>query len=188
MSNIQHLCLLRGINVGGKNIIKMANLKACFEEMGFTDVDTYIQSGNVIFSDNKNEAEKLTKLISGKLAKKFDYHQPVAVFDFHELRRIIKNAPEGFGEEPEKYKYDVVFIIPPLTSEMAFSAVKTRKGVDFVFKGEKVLYFSRIISKAGQSYLSKIISDPVYQNMTIRNWNTATRLLEKTEENNKIKS
>lgn len=178
MTKTQHLCLLRGINVGGKNIIKMTNLKTCFEEMGFTDVVSYIQSGNVIFNKGKNNKENLTAIISGKLAEKFDYHQPVAVFDYHELKTIVGEAPIGFGIEPEKYKYDVVFLIPPLTSKKAFSAAKTREGVDFVFKGEKVLYFSRLINKAGLSYLSKIISDPVYQNMTIRNWNTASKLLE----------
>ncbi|NIP26808.1 MAG: DUF1697 domain-containing protein, partial [Phycisphaerae bacterium] len=45
----QYAALLRGINVGGKNIIKMADLRACFERMGFSDVRTYIQSGNVLF-------------------------------------------------------------------------------------------------------------------------------------------
>jgi uncharacterized protein (DUF1697 family) len=58
MSIVQYLALLRGINVGGKNIIKMADLKACFESLGFSDVVTYIQSGNVLFkSADKDKVE-----------------------------------------------------------------------------------------------------------------------------------
>ena len=57
-------------------------------------------------------------------------------------------------------------------------SVTVRRGVDRVFAGEGVLYFSRLISKATQSYLSRIVGTPPYKNMTIRNWNTTTKLLE----------
>jgi uncharacterized protein (DUF1697 family) len=55
----KYLALLRGINVGGNNIIKMVDLKACFEKMGFLDVSTYIQSGNVLFSSPETSLTKL---------------------------------------------------------------------------------------------------------------------------------
>jgi uncharacterized protein (DUF1697 family) len=62
--------------------------------------------------------------------------------------------------------------------------VRTREGIDQAYSGKQVLYFSRLTSRASQSYLSKIISMPMYQNMTIRNWNTTTKLLALMEAGN----
>jgi len=62
--------------------------------------------------------------------------------------------------------------------------VSTKEGVDHAYKGKYVLYFSRLTSKASQSHLAKIIKLPVYQSMTIRNWNTTTKLLALMEKGN----
>ncbi|MBK8781165.1 MAG: DUF1697 domain-containing protein [Anaerolineales bacterium] len=79
MKNIQYLVLLRGINVGGKNIVKMLDLKSSFEGMGFSNVLTYIQSGNVLFeSDEKDKAILTTKIEKG-LSKRFDFLARVVV-------------------------------------------------------------------------------------------------------------
>jgi uncharacterized protein (DUF1697 family) len=69
MMAIQHLVLLRGINVGGKNIIKMADLRACFEGMGFATISTYIQSGNVLFRSAEKDKARLTKKIEAGLSE-----------------------------------------------------------------------------------------------------------------------
>lgn len=178
MLKIQYLALLRGINVGGKNIIKMADLKACFEKMEFADVVTFIQSGNVLFKSNEKDKINLTHQIESTLSKRFNYHSRIVVISKNQLKKVVETAPKGFGKEPEKYRYDVIFLKKPLTSNEAMNSVTTKEGVDKVHLGKGVLYFSRLISKASQSRLSKIITLPVYQNMTIRNWNTTSRLLE----------
>ena len=79
MAQTQYLALLRGINVGGNNIIKMADLKACFESLGLTDVVTYIQSGNVIFKSAEKDKAKLTKMIEAGLSKRFNYEARLVV-------------------------------------------------------------------------------------------------------------
>lgn len=173
----QYLILLRGINVGGKNIIKMADLKASFEEMGFVNVRTYIQSGNVLLeADEKDKAALTTKIESG-LSKRFNFVAKVVVISQKELTAIIKSAPDGFGKDEKKFRYDVIFLKEPLTPKEAMESVKVREGVDTAHAGKQALYFSRLISRASQSYLTKIIGMTVYQNMTIRNWNTSTKLL-----------
>jgi uncharacterized protein (DUF1697 family) len=174
----KYLTLLRGINIGGKNIIRMANLKACFESWGFNDVTTYIQSGNVIFSSDKKDVALLTAMIEAELSKSFSYNSKIVLITQAQLESVIKNAPNGFGSKPDEYRYDVLFLKNSLSSSEALQAVALRQGVDMAWAGEDVLYFSRLISRAGQSYLNKIISLPVYQQMTIRNWNTTTRLHE----------
>lgn len=89
---------------------------------------------------------------------------------------------KGFGNEPAKYRYDVVFLKEPLTAPTALSSVPTKPGVDQVFAGAGVLYFSRLIARASQSRLSKLVSSPIYSSVTIRNWNTTTTLCRMLEQ------
>lgn len=177
MKNIQYLALLRGINVGGKNIIKMTDLKACFENMGFSDVVTYIQSGNVLFQSDEKDKNKLTDKIEKGLSKTFKYKSRLVVIPYKELKDIVQAAPRGFGKDAETYRYDVIFLKEPLTPKEAMKSVSVKEGVDTAYAGKHALYFSRLISKASSSHLTKIVGLPVYQNMTIRNWNTTTKLL-----------
>ena len=176
-SPIRYLALLRGINVGGNNIIKMADLKACFKSMGFSDVATYIQSGNIIFKSEKKSKTKLTDKIQTELSKTFHYDAKVVVITYQQLKNIVNNAPSDFGKDASQYRYDVIFLKEPLTAKTAMNSIKIKEGVDNAYEGKNVLYFSRLVEKASQSYLNKVITLPVYKNMTIRNWNTTTKLL-----------
>ena len=172
-----YVALLRGINVGGKNIIRMADLRSCFEAEGFQDVVTYIQSGNVIFRAPGSTPGALTIRIEEMLASAFDYQARVALRSREAMEAVVREAPEGFGSQPDRYRYDTLFLRPPLTASAAMKEVRVRSGVDEAWAGDGVLYFSRLISQASRSYLSRLVSMPVYQEMTIRNWNTTTRLL-----------
>jgi uncharacterized protein (DUF1697 family) len=174
---MKYVALLRGINVGGNNIIKMTALKACFEKQGLDAVSTYIQSGNVLFDSKKGGALELCKRIEATLAKTFDYRASVVLVSERRMTEIVRRAPKGFGSEPAKYRYDVLFLKPPLIPSTALKIVKTRAGVDQAYAGNGVLYFSRLIAKATQSQLNKIAGTPIYKNLTIRNWNTTTALL-----------
>jgi uncharacterized protein (DUF1697 family) len=91
-----YVALLRGINVGGKNRIKMADLKLAFEHIGLSRVQTFIQSGNVLFESNEGE-EPLRKPIENKLEDVFGFYIPVILRTSMELEQIIKNCP--FSEE-----------------------------------------------------------------------------------------
>lgn len=171
-----YVALLRGINVGGKNKIKMGDLRACMEALGFEDVRTYIQSGNVIFRTTERDQGALTSQIEGALVENFGFQLPVVVRSRHEMEEIVANAPAGFGSEPESYRYDVIFLKEPLTAAEALPVVTMKQGVDQGFAGNGALYFSRLISRATQSRLGQIASTPIYPKITIRNWNTTTRV------------
>jgi uncharacterized protein (DUF1697 family) len=172
-----YVALLRGINVGGKNLIKMPALKACFEEHGFERVTTYIQSGNVLFESDL-AAAGLTHRIERMLAAGFDYVPTVVVRNRRQLRAVVERAPKGFGTRPATYRYDVIFLKEPLKAKAALKQVPTNPAVDEAHAGTGVLYFSRLTAKAAQSRLNKIIGSPIYPSITIRNWNTTTKLLE----------
>lgn len=173
-----HVALLRGINVGGKNLIRMPALKACFEAQGARDVATYIQSGNVLFTAASRDREPLTRRLEAALSTAFAYKSRLVVRSFEEMQTVVQGAPDRFGKRPDAYRYDVIYLREPLTAGEAIKHVRAKAGVDRVARGETVLYFSRLISRAAQSHLPRIAGSPVYQDLTIRNWNTTSRLLE----------
>jgi uncharacterized protein (DUF1697 family) len=172
----RYVALLRGINVGGNNLIKMTALKACFEAQGFDDVATFIASGNVLFTASAAGAAKLARLIETALSSTFKYEANVVLRSQKQMRDIVSDAPAGFGKQPDKYRYDVIFLKAPLTAAAAIKDVPVNPEVDTARAGSGVLYFSRLIAKASKSRLGKIVSRPIYKNLTIRNWNTTSKL------------
>jgi uncharacterized protein (DUF1697 family) len=178
--NTLYIALLRGINVGGKNIIKMEQLKQVFSDMFFSDVKTYIQSGNVIFQTLESDKLKLTDRIENQLQKTFSIEIKTLVLTADDLKETVENAPENFGIEPEKFRYDVWFLLPSTTVKDVVSNLRLREGVDFLQTGKNVIYTSRLTSQMGKSYFSKIMQTQVSKNFTIRNWNTTATLLELT--------
>jgi uncharacterized protein (DUF1697 family) len=177
----RYVALLRGINVGGRNPIPMAALRSCFEEQGFDDVATYIQSGNVVFTSDASSATALTEPIERMLAASFDYEASVVLRSRAQMRSIVERAPAGFGAEPARYRYDVLFLKAPVTAKTAMRSMRIREGVDRAHAGTGVVYHSRLTARATQSLLGKIVGTPVYRNMTIRNWNTTTKLAQMLE-------
>jgi uncharacterized protein (DUF1697 family) len=173
----QYVALLRGINVGGNNVIRMAELRATFEGLGFERVGTYVQSGNVIFDAADATCDALAARIEAGLTERFGYEARIVLRSYAQLRNVVAAAPAGFGTQPDLYRYDVVFLRDPLTAPDALRDIPTRNGVDQAFAGDRVCYFSRLISRASQSYLSRVVGLPGYRSMTIRNWNTTVKLL-----------
>ena len=95
------LALLRGINVGGRNVIRMAELRSCFEAEGFRDVVTYIQSGNVIFRSASSGPGVLTARIEEMLATSFGYRAKITLRSRDQMRAVVEGAPAGFGVRPD---------------------------------------------------------------------------------------
>lgn len=172
-----YVALLRGVNVGGKNKIKMADLRAALEAEGLVDVRTYIQSGNVLFASDA-ESDALEGSIEQAIGLRFGLEVPVLVRSRSEMRRVVSGAPAGFGESPDLHHSDVVFLKHPLTPEQAMEAVELRDGVDNAWPGEGVLYFTRLSERRTQSKLGKVVGKPAYQLMTIRSWTTTTKLVD----------
>ncbi len=178
----QYVALLRGINVGGNNIIKMADLKASLVEAGFDDVATYIQSGNVLFSSPETDVAKIDARFMAAMGKSFGYKAPVMFRSHAQMKSIVHDAPRDFGTRPDEYRYDVLFVRDPLTATEALSNITLREGVDAAAKGDDVLYFWRTLRNITRSHINKIVGTPMYQNITIRNWNTTSKLLTMMDE------
>jgi uncharacterized protein (DUF1697 family) len=182
MDKIKYAALLRGINVGGNNIIKMDALRKIFEEMGFSDVKTYIQTGNVVFEDTEKDKSKLREKIEEKVFKEIKGKINSAILTFSEMAEIILKKPEDFGEKDEEYKYDVIFLIEPLQAKDAVKEFNPRDGVDKIYAGKNVLYHSILKKERTKSHITKIIESKIYSQISIRNWNTTKKLYELMKE------
>ena len=173
-----YVVLLRGINVGGRNMVSMAALKKCLEELGFSHVSTFIASGNVLLSSD-DDPHEIGDRIERALSENFKLDSKIVktlVLTRGQLQAVIDNRPAGFGDEPEKYHSDAIFLMG-IAADEALSVFDPREGVDKVWPGDGVIYSQRLSSLRTKSRLSKIIGTTAYRSMTIRNWNTTTKLL-----------
>ena len=174
-----YLVLLRGINVGGKNSVPMARLRELLLELGYSDVSTYIASGNVILRSTKGPA-KIKAEIEAALPRTFKLDSEliaVLVLTHEQLKGIIRHKPEGFGEQPKKYFSDAIFLIGIGTAE-AMRVFDPREGVDSIWSGDGVIYSQRLGALRTKSRLNKVMGTPAYKSMTIRSWATTTTLLD----------
>jgi uncharacterized protein (DUF1697 family) len=171
--------LLRGINVGGKNKVPMSELKKCLEDLGFLNVLTYIASGNVIVESDQS-ADQVKAQIEKALPQCFKLDTDlikVLVLTRDQLQAIVDNKPKGFGDEPGTYHSDAVFLMGIDTRE-ALSVFDPKEGVDTIWPGDSVIYSQRLSALRTKSRLAKIVGTSPYKSMTIRTWNTVTKLLQ----------
>jgi uncharacterized protein (DUF1697 family) len=180
-----YVALLRGINVGGRNPIRMPELVACFRDAGYGDVSTYLQSGNVLFSADHKSADhkkgpKLEAEVEAMLEERFGTPLLVVIRSRDELAQTIDAAPADHGSP--KLRSDIFFLKHPLTAEEALAEMpELRESVDSVAPGPGAIYFSRVAARATKTRIQKFMGMPIFQQMTVRTWGTSIRLLEKLD-------
>lgn len=174
-----YICFLRGINVGGKNKVLMSDLKKCLEELGFSNVVTYIASGNVILESDRYP-EEIKEYIEKSLPDRFQLDDKlikVLVLTRMQFQEIIINKPIGFGEQPDKYHCDAIFLMEK-TTDQVMSVFNPREGVDKIWPGNGIIYSQRLSAERTKSRLNQAIGTPEYKFMTIRSWNTVMKLMD----------
>jgi uncharacterized protein (DUF1697 family) len=175
----RYLVLLRGINVGGKNKVPMAQLRTLLEELGYSDVSTYIASGNALLRSDRS-AGAIKRAIEDALPRTFRLDSDliaVLVLSHAQLRAVVERKPKGFGEEPDRYHSDAIFLIGIDEAE-AMAVFDPRDGVDRVWPGDGVIYSQRLSAERTKSRLNRIMGSPAYRSMTIRSWATTKALLD----------
>ena len=179
-SGPSYVALLRGINVGGRNLIRMPDLADSFRDAGYGDVSTYLQSGNVLFSANRKKGPKLEAEVEAMLEERFGMPLLVVIRSRDELAQTIDAAPANHGSP--KLRSDIFFLKHPLTAEEALAEMpELREDVDSVAPGPGAIYFSRVAARATKTRIQKFMAMPVFQQMTVRTWGTSIRLLEKLD-------
>jgi uncharacterized protein (DUF1697 family) len=178
----RYLILLRGINVGGRNKVPMAELRELLESHGHTKVSTYIASGNVILSSD-HAAAGIKRELEEALPRTFKLDSEriaVLVLTRAQLRAVVRGRPKGFGDKPDMYNSDAVFLMG-IDAATAMQVFDPRPGVDEVWPGKGVIYSQRLTAQRTKSRLGRIVGTPAYTSMTIRSWATTMALLERIE-------
>lgn len=173
----KYVALLRGINVGGNNKISMRELRVTFESLGFVDVTTYINSGNVIFSDRAQDAGKLAKKIEREIKKDFALEIKVLVRDAKNIKELCKKIPSEWTNDSEQ-RTDVLFLWNAFDAKSTIGLIAINPDVDTLkyISGAIVWNFNR--NNYSKSGMHKIIGTEVYKNQTARNVNTVRKLNE----------
>ncbi len=178
---MKYLALLRGVNVSGHNMIKMEDLKTAIEAIWFTNVETYIQSGNVFVEADLESSFSVGFKIKQEIYKTFGYEVPVIVIGKQDLELCLTNNPFLKEKDVDTKKLYVGF----LSKELNSNAINELKISQFK-PDEAVMDGNRIFIKyhigAGKTRLDqKYIEKKLNVVATIRNWNTVNKLLEMFE-------
>jgi uncharacterized protein (DUF1697 family) len=172
--NTEYIALLRGINAGTLRRVEMGKLKQLFERLGYTRVSTYLNSGNILFETGQ-KAEEVRWRVENSLKDELGYAIPTLVKSDMELQSIINTIPAAWQNNTEQ-RTDVAFLFPEIDIEKTLSDLPVKR--DFI----RLLYVPGAViwnldrKNLYKSHLSKIISHPHYQLMTVRNVNTARYL------------
>lgn len=169
------VALLRGVNVGGNNMISMKDLKKSFEGIGFGEVSTYINSGNVIFKSKETDARKLERKIEQMLVKDFELDSKVVVRSLSEMEELVKSLPASWND-PDRWRYYVVFLRHTVDSEKILEDLPANADVEEIVYRPGTLLWSALISEITKSKIQKVSSQKLYKEMTIRNLNTTKKL------------
>jgi len=177
-----HLALLRGINVSGHNMIKMEALKAMLENIGFTNVRTYVQSGNVFVDTEEESASKVGFMIKQEIFKVFGHDVPAVVIDKNDLEKCFMNNPFLKEKEVDTKKLYVAFVSTALKDDNINDLkISQFKPDEANIDGSRI--FIKYAVGAGKTrFDQKYIEKKLNVTATIRNWNTVTNLLKIYEE------
>jgi len=171
------VALLRGVNVGGNNMISMKALKQSFETLGFTHVSTYINSGNILFNAKETDARKLEQKIERMLVKEYELNSKVVLRSLAEMDQLVKSLPREWGSD-SSWRYNVMFLRHTIDSEDILAELPANDDVEEVVYRPGTLLWSAQVDQINKSKMSKLNSRKMFQEMTVRNLNTTKKLYE----------
>jgi uncharacterized protein (DUF1697 family) len=171
---MKYVALLRGINVGKQKRLDMKKLRELFESLGHKSVSTYINSGNVIFESDKKQAD-VRKVVEAGIEKAFGFHVSVLIKTCAELRRIAEAIPKGW-ENDSTQRSDVAYLFPEIDSRKTIDMLPVKSEYVDVRYVEGAIYWNVKRKDRNKSQLGKLIGHRIYQQMTVRNVNTARYL------------
>ncbi|MFC3750103.1 DUF1697 domain-containing protein [Paenibacillus sp. GCM10012306] len=171
-----YVALLRGINVGGNKIIKMQDLKAMFQSLGYENVRTYIQSGNVVFESSETSYSAVGKDIEQQIETVFGFEVSVIIRTQEELERVIADNPFDLSEPEDFKRLYVSFLAAEPSAEALEKLLPYGDGPDKIrFVGREMYTLYEISVSKSELFkvpVDKILGMPI----TARNWNTVNKL------------
>lgn len=173
----KYVLLLRAVNVGGKNIIKMAHLRHAFEQRGFLNVKTYIQSGNIVFEIKNTSFLRLQKKVALILNDDFDYELAFVLIDFEIFLNILDTMPVSYAELSEDKKIFISFLAEkPLEENIKKLHDSSNENENYCVYGNLV-YVWCIKDGRKLNFSNKWVERLLHVPATTRNLNTVKKIL-----------
>ena len=172
---MRYAALLRGINVGGKALIPMADLRVCVEGVGHADVSTYIASGNVIFDAPRRSAASLEGELARAIEQRFDLAVKVFVRTAAQLDAVAKAVPKAWLGNA-KVRCNGIFLASEIDRASIVAELAPKDGLEEVIYVKGTLLWAAQVSSLQRSSMIKLSRSPLYKQMTVRNLNTTLKL------------
>jgi uncharacterized protein (DUF1697 family) len=176
----RYVALLRGINVGGNSKVEMSKLKKVFESLRFTEVSTYINSGNVIFSAPKKQPKLLARTIERALEKAFRFPIKVLVRDVKSIQKLTKAIPKQWQNNAEM-RTEIFFLWDEFDKKSTLKEISVNTDVDCLVYIHGAIVWNLLRKNYTKSRMHKLIGTKVYKHMTARNVNTLRKLAERMQ-------
>lgn len=177
----RYIALLRGVNVGGHNKIPMPHLRAALEKDGLSEVSTYINSGNLLFCCDGISTTQLQAQCRRVIQTEFGLDIAVAVLSAKDYVQALCHAPAWWGSEPD-YKNNVIVVIAPAGAADLVGEVGAREEYEKVAYHGQVIFWSAPLKTFSRTRWSKVVTSSAYGSITVRNANTARKLLQLAEQ------
>jgi uncharacterized protein (DUF1697 family) len=171
------VALLRGINVGGRTLIKMADLKTCIEDLGLDDVSTYIASGNVLFESGEPDAERLETRIERAIEQRFQLPVKVVVLDRAAFVRTVKAIPKSWVGDAS-LRANVAFVRRGTDAKQVVRELRPDAAVEQVKAIDGAILWATRRDALNLSVMRKLVGRAAYKELTVRNLNTTLKLQE----------
>ena len=183
---MKYIGLLRGINISGKNQIKMNELKSELELLGYRKVLTYLNSGNIIFESNLDDKIKIATSIKCMIKEKFNLNIPVYILKEEELQEIIANSPKWWNTKDKEIYDNIIFILPPLEYSDVYNKLgEINKNIEREKRYHNVIFLSYKLKDYRKSaWWKKSATVDIKDSITIRTANTVVKLASLASENN----
>lgn len=174
---MRYVALLRGINVGGNSKVEMPKLKKLFEELGYTNVSTYINSGNVLFDSPEKDQNKLVAQMEKAIHQRFKFPVRCVVRTKAHILKVAKAVPAAWKND-DIQRTDVLFLWEKYDSKKSLSLVEPVKGVDTLKYIDGAIVWNMKREGYSKTGMKKFIGTELYKHMTARNINTVRKLAE----------
>lgn len=176
-----YISMLRGINVSGQKKIKMEALKKSYESLNFQNVQTYIQSGNVVFQSNELDIKELTQLISSRIKQDFGFDVPLLVFTAEAYKKIIIENPFIQDETIDIKHLHVTFLSDlPIYNDLSLVENKIQQN-ESILLINKAIYIHAPNGYGQTKLTNNLLESKLKVSATTRNWKTCLKLLEMVE-------
>ena len=173
-----YIALLRGVNVGLKGRVSMSDLAHCFSAIGFRDVQTYINSGNVLFSYDYHPLNVIQDRCEKALLDCFGFSIPCVILTGDDLNAIRHEAPVWWGKDQDS-KHNAIFVIAPKTSSVILEELgELKPDYERVHCIRNIILWTAPLKTFSRTRWSTVVGTPNYAWITIRNANTVFKLIE----------